>query len=95
VLLACFDPGQQEYWLERAHREIRSVADLRLELRSSRNGDEKASSGREADEEDDNSEALVCPIAVTRQMPAGFTGLQLRQGSGGRSTLRARIEPGS
>jgi hypothetical protein len=41
VLLAPFDPDQQQHWLERALEERLSVADLRLELRAAR-GDRAA-----------------------------------------------------
>jgi hypothetical protein len=72
VLLAPLDSKEQEYWLERAHRERLSVADLRLELRSGRQGDGKASGTAVAEEKDGDPEALVCPnCGHTMPVPPG------------------------
>jgi hypothetical protein len=61
VLLAPLESEEQEYWLDRAHRERLSVADLRLELRASRGGgtggtDNQAASGRDGD-----AKPSICP----------------------------------
>ncbi len=58
VLLAPLEPGEQAQWLDRALRERLSVADLRLELRTTRaggakQGDTGATQAR--------AEVLVCP----------------------------------
>lgn len=60
VLLAPLEPDEQRKWLRRAGEERLSVADLRLELRSLRNGDGKGKpSGRV--EAGENGEVAVCP----------------------------------
>jgi hypothetical protein len=60
VLLAPLDADAQREWLRRASEERLSVADLRLELRALRDGDQKpsASAGVAARDRDDGD---VCP----------------------------------
>jgi hypothetical protein len=61
VLLAPLAPDEQAHWLDRASRERLSVADLRLELRASRNGDGEASPSGEKAASPSPSGVLVCP----------------------------------
>jgi hypothetical protein len=57
VLLAPLDPAERRYWLEKAHQERPSVADLRLELRAARRGEAAAPAGSSREEK----EAAICP----------------------------------
>jgi hypothetical protein len=59
VLLAPLEPEEQKRWLDRALQERLSVADLRLELKASRGGREKAALPAGAAEP--AAAASVCP----------------------------------
>jgi len=59
VLLAPLEPEEQRYWLQRANQERLSVADLRIELRSSQRSD--ASPRGEAAAGAADAEVMVCP----------------------------------
>jgi hypothetical protein len=61
VLLAPLEPEEQRKWLRRASEERLSVADLRLELRSLRNGGKDKPSGQAPAEAGENGEVVVCP----------------------------------
>jgi hypothetical protein len=62
VLLAPLGPEEQRYWLQRADEERFSVADLRIELRSRRVGDEPSGSGEDLPENDSSTTGvMVCP----------------------------------
>ena len=60
MLLAPLEPDEQRRWLQRASEERLSVADLRLELRTLREGEGKSGGSAEVvvDRED---EMTVCP----------------------------------
>jgi hypothetical protein len=60
VLLAPLKGEEQEYWLDRAHRERLSVADLRIELRASRGSDTRTTK-QAARGQGDDPEPSVCP----------------------------------
>jgi hypothetical protein len=60
VLLAPLEAEKQREWLGRASEERLSVADLRLELRASREGDDKSSSDPPVAAHD-SAGAVVCP----------------------------------
>jgi hypothetical protein len=60
VLLAPLESEEQQYWLDRAHRERLSVADLRLELRASRGGSPSGASDKSASDGSE-TEPAVCP----------------------------------
>lgn len=60
VLLAPLEPDEQLKWLRRASEERWSVADLRLELRALRQGDDKPSRGTDA-AAGDRGDVAVCP----------------------------------
>ncbi len=59
VLLAPLEPEEQRKWLRRAGEERLSVADLRLELRGLRQGENTERGAAAAG--DDGEEAAVCP----------------------------------
>ena len=61
VLLAPLEPDEQRRWLERASEERLSVADLRLELRAVRNGNEKAAAEEDGHAAAAEGEVVVCP----------------------------------
>jgi hypothetical protein len=60
VLLAPLEASEQRQWLRRASEERLSVADLRLELRALRDGDDRSSRDATAATRD-GGEAAVCP----------------------------------
>lgn len=60
VLVASLGPEEQKHWLDRAEQERFSPADLKLELRSGRQGDREGPDADGADEARDGSEA-TCP----------------------------------
>ncbi|HEX6687986.1 MAG TPA: hypothetical protein VF085_04890 [Solirubrobacterales bacterium] len=60
VLLAPLETAEQVQWLRRASEQRLSVADLRLELRALRDGEEKSSQGAAVATRDSN-ETAVCP----------------------------------
>ncbi len=60
VLLAPLESSEQRQWLQRAGEERLSVADLRIELRSLRDNDDK-SPGDAVATAQDSGEAAVCP----------------------------------
>lgn len=65
VLLAPLEPEEQRHWLDRAHEERLSVADLRLELRAHGRGARKRLDVSEATSEiareAQGPDATVCP----------------------------------
>lgn len=61
VLLAPLEPDEQQEWLRRASEERLSVADLRLELRARRGGEDRRSSGGAGATAGDRGEVSVCP----------------------------------
>jgi|SRR6478609_1713256 len=61
VLLAPLEPEEQKRWLDQALRERLSVADLRLELKASRAGKEKAALPAAEAEPAAAASADVCP----------------------------------
>jgi hypothetical protein len=61
VLLAPLEAEEQRHWLDRAHEERLSVADLRIELRATRGGAEKAASSDPAAGSGEQVGAGVCP----------------------------------
>jgi hypothetical protein len=58
VLVASLDPAEQEYWLTRAAEERLSAADLKLELRTGRQGAQERDADKGADEARGGT---VCP----------------------------------
>jgi hypothetical protein len=68
VLLAPLEANEQRTWLERAHQERLSVADLRLELRANRLTREGAET-TEAAVAEGQSHTVICPNCG-HQMPA-------------------------
>lgn len=61
VLLAPLEPEAQRRWLDRAHDERLSVADLRLELRASGRGDRRRPDHSRTAKEAQGGEAAICP----------------------------------
>jgi hypothetical protein len=61
VLLAPLETEEQVHWLDRAHEERLSVADLRIELRTARGGAEKAAGSDPASGSDERAGTEVCP----------------------------------
>ncbi len=61
VLLAPLDADAQRQWLGRASEERLSVADLRLELRTLRNGETESPQATDATAGKDRGEVEVCP----------------------------------
>jgi hypothetical protein len=61
VLLAPLEVEEQRSWLERAHGERLSVADLRVELRARRLAGGKAPDPGDAAEDADDAHPVVCP----------------------------------
>jgi hypothetical protein len=62
VLLAPLEPDEQRRWLDRAHEQRLSVADLRVELRAARSaGGKPAGSGNAAAEASGEVAVTVCP----------------------------------
>lgn len=61
VLLAPLEPDEQREWLRRASEERLSVADLRLELRARRGGEDRESSRSAGAATADRAEVPVCP----------------------------------
>lgn len=61
VLLAPLESEEQEYWLDRAHRERLSVADLRLELKASRGGKAGSTASQSASDRGEETKPTVCP----------------------------------
>lgn len=78
VLLAPLEPDEQRHWLNRASEERLSVADLRVELRTLRNGDRKshpvgdvpASANDDAASANDDAGVIVCPRCGHRMHPS-------------------------
>jgi hypothetical protein len=60
VLVASLDPAEQEYWLTRAAEEGFTVADLKLELRTRRQGEQGGDADKAAGQARDGG-ATVCP----------------------------------
>ena len=61
VLLAPLEPDEQRKWLLRASEERLSVADLRLELRALRGGEDRKPSEGVGGAEREHDEVFVCP----------------------------------
>jgi hypothetical protein len=62
VLLAPLESGEQRYWLQRANEERLSVADLRIELRSSQRSEVSAQEEvRPTADDGDAAGLVVCP----------------------------------
>ncbi len=60
VLVSSLEPAEQKYWLDRAEEERFSVGDLKLELRSRRQGDRGRPDPQGAEDAQDGDGA-VCP----------------------------------
>jgi hypothetical protein len=60
VLVSSLEPDEQKYWLDRAEEERFSVGDLKLELRSRRQGDRGRPDPQGAEDAQDGDGA-VCP----------------------------------
>jgi hypothetical protein len=62
VLLAPLEREQKQYWLDRAHGERLSVADLRIELRALREPDRKGTvAAHGASKPQQDQDPVVCP----------------------------------
>jgi hypothetical protein len=61
VLVASLDPAEQEHWLKRAAEEGFTVADLKLELRTQRQGEQGRDAGKATGQARDDEPGTVCP----------------------------------
>lgn len=70
VLVSSLEPEEQRHWLDRAEQERFSVADLKLELRSRRQGD-RGRPGSEGAEDAQDGDGAVCPHCGQRGPDVG------------------------